>query len=169
VGVRVGVANVFLGQSIGMRLRTIHFSSNFHSTFKTEESTVLGGFWALEWTWHPADTNLRCARSSGICIPIPNSLVLIVSEISAFIRTDRQTDMTRSTRLEILTKNLFSDESSIPFYSTSNGYNNIENHPRNHSFLLVYIGLFMSRNNLKLNDFVLMRVFPMSTMGSDWK
>jgi len=115
------VANVFLGQSIGMRLRTIHFSSNFHSTFKTEESTVLGGFWALEWTWHPADTNLRCARSSGICMPIPNSLVLIVSEISAFIRTDRQTDMTRSTRLEILTKNLLSDESCIPFYSTSWG------------------------------------------------
>jgi len=31
-----------------------------------------------------------------------NSLALIVSEISAFIRTDRQTDMARTSRLVIL-------------------------------------------------------------------
>jgi len=74
-------------------------------------------------------------------MPNLNSPALIVSEISAFIRTDgqtyRQTDIARSTRLVILIKNIYtlwgrkrflltftlSDESSIPIYSTSNGYN----------------------------------------------
>jgi len=50
--------------------------------------------WALKWA-------LRCVRSSGIFIPSPNSLAVIVSEISAFIRTDR------STRLVILIKNIY--------------------------------------------------------------
>jgi len=67
----------------------------------------LGGLWALEWAWHCAETNLRCVRSSGICTPNLNSLALIVSEISAFIRTDGQTDMARSTRLVILIKNIY--------------------------------------------------------------
>jgi len=40
-------------------------------------------------------------------IPSPNILDLIVSKISAFIRTARQTDMTRSTRLVILIKNVY--------------------------------------------------------------
>jgi len=50
-------------------------------------------------------------------MPNPNRLALIVSEISAFIRTDRQTDlsvyldgqtdMARSTRLVILVKNIY--------------------------------------------------------------
>jgi len=100
----------------------------------TAEATVLGGLWAVEWAWYIAETNLRCVRSSGICMPSLNSLALIVSEIS----TDGQTDMARSTRLLILIKNIYvyfmgsetlssacyilSDESSIPFYSTSNGY-----------------------------------------------
>jgi len=35
------------------------------------------------------ETNLRCVRSSGIFTPNLNSLAPIVSEISAFIRTDR--------------------------------------------------------------------------------
>jgi len=39
-------------------------------------------------------------------MPNLNSLALIVSEISAFIRTDGQTDMARSTRLVILVKNI---------------------------------------------------------------
>jgi len=75
----------------------------------------LGGLWAYEWAWHIAETNLRCVRSSGICTPNLNSLAPIVSEISAFIRTDRQTDrrtegqtdMARSTRLVILIKNIY--------------------------------------------------------------
>jgi len=52
-------------------------------------ATVLGGLWALEWAWHPAETNLRYVRSLGICMLSPNSLV---SEISAFIRTDGKAD-----------------------------------------------------------------------------
>jgi len=85
----------------------------------------LGGLWALEWTWHDAETNLRCVRSSGICTPNRNSLALIVSEISAFIRTDGQTNMTRSTRLYFIGSGppacyILSDESSIPFYYNYN-------------------------------------------------
>jgi len=41
----------------------------------------LGGLWALEWAWHIAETNLRCVRSSGICMPNLNSLALIVGAI----------------------------------------------------------------------------------------
>jgi len=85
-------------------MRTIHFS---YSSTKTVGATVLGGLWALEWSWHIAETNLRCVRSSGICMPNLNSLAPIVSEISAFIRTDRQTDIARSTRLVILIKNIY--------------------------------------------------------------
>jgi len=64
----------------------------------------------------------------------------LLSEVTAFIRTDKQTDMARLTRLVILIKNTYiyfmgtetypsacyilSDESSIPFYSTSNRYKN---------------------------------------------
>jgi len=73
-------------------IRTIHFSYNFYSSIKTVGATVLGGLWAFEWARHIAGTNLRCLRSSGTCKPYLNSLALIVSEISAFIRTDRQTD-----------------------------------------------------------------------------
>jgi len=96
VGVKVGVANIFLVQSVGIdennriRIRIrIYLSS-----IKTVGVTVLGGLWALEWAWQSTETNLRCVRISGICTPNLNSLALIVSEIS-----------------------------SIPFYSTSNGYN----------------------------------------------
>jgi len=67
----------------------------------------LGGLWALEWAWHSTETNLRCAGISGICVPNPSIATLIVSEISAFIRTDGQTDMARSTRLVILIKNIY--------------------------------------------------------------
>jgi len=59
-------------------------------------ATGLGGLWA----WHIRVTNLRCVHGN------PNSLSLIVSEIYAFIRTDRQTDMARPTRLVILIKNI---------------------------------------------------------------
>jgi len=40
-------------------------------------------------------------------VPNPSIVTLIVSEISAFIRTDGQTDMARSTRLVILIKNIY--------------------------------------------------------------
>jgi len=92
----------------------------------------VGCLLAFKWAWHIAETNLRCVRSLEICKPNLNSLALIVYEISAFIRTD----MARSTRLVILFKNIYtlwgrkrfllpdSDESSVPFYFTSNGYKN---------------------------------------------
>jgi len=76
---------------------------NFFSSIKTVGTTVLGGLWALKWEWHPAEINLRCARSSGICIPNPNSLALIVFEISALIRTDKA----RSPWLVILIKSIY--------------------------------------------------------------
>jgi len=52
----------------------------------------LGGLWALEWACHSAETNLRCAGISGIRMPNPSIVACIVSEISAFIRTDGRTD-----------------------------------------------------------------------------
>jgi len=66
-------------------------------------------------------------------MPNPNSLALIVSEISAFIRTDRQTARDPDQEYiyfmgsETLPSACYilSDESSIPFYSTSNGYKNV--------------------------------------------
>jgi len=50
--------------------------------------TILGDLWALEWAWHSTETNLRCAGISGICVLNPSIVTLIVSDISAFIRTD---------------------------------------------------------------------------------
>jgi len=67
----------------------------------------LGGSWALEWAWHSAETNMRCAGISGICMPNPSIVAFIVSEISGFIRTDGRRDMARSTRLVILIKNIY--------------------------------------------------------------
>jgi len=68
VGVKVGVANFYLGQSKGM---------DENNTFQFVGARVV---------WHSAESNLRCVSSSGICMPNPNSLALTVSEISAFIR-----------------------------------------------------------------------------------
>jgi len=89
MGVRVGVENFFLDQSIGID-ENITFQFKFYSSIKTVEATV--SVRALEWVWHSTETNLRCVRSSGLCTPNLNSLALIVAEISAFIRTDRRTD-----------------------------------------------------------------------------
>jgi len=59
---------------------------------KTVGALVWGGLWALEWAWHSAETNLRCTGISGMCMPNPSIVACIVSEISAFIRADGQTD-----------------------------------------------------------------------------
>jgi len=127
MGVRLGVVN-FFWVNPWVLMTTIYFSLNFYSSIKTVGATAPGGLWALKWAWNAAD--LRCVRSSGICMTILNSLAFVDSEILAFIRTNGQTDMARSTRLVILIKNIYiyicyilSDESSMPFYSTSNGYN----------------------------------------------
>jgi len=53
VGVRVGVEEQYISVKI------------FYSSIKTAD---LGGLWALEWAWHIAETILRCAKSSGICM-----------------------------------------------------------------------------------------------------
>jgi len=74
------------------------------------------------------------------CMPNSSIAAFIVSEITAFIRTNGQTDMARSNLLVIVIKNIYvyfigsktlsftcyilSDESIIPFYSTSNKYKN---------------------------------------------
>jgi len=49
---------------------------------------------------------VRCVRSSGICMPNPNSVALIVSE-------DGQIDKARATRLVIRIKNMGSE--TLPF------------------------------------------------------
>jgi len=50
--------------------------------------TGLGGLWALKWAWHSAEVNMRCAGISRICMPNPNFVAFIVSEITSLIRTD---------------------------------------------------------------------------------
>jgi len=54
----------------------------------------LGGFWALEWACHSAETNLRCAEISGNCMRDPRSQR---SYGQTDRRSDGQTDMARST------------------------------------------------------------------------
>jgi len=75
-----------------------------------------------------------CARSSRIRMPSPNILGLIVSKISAFILTDRHgyIDAASDSDQKFIhslgsetfssTCYILSDESSIHFYSTNNGY-----------------------------------------------
>jgi len=94
----------------------------------------LGGLWALEWAWHFAETNLRCVRSLGICKPnLPRSQ-------RSSGRTDRRTWLDRLGFVgsETLPSACYilSDESSIPFYSTSNGYNNCVSGFAKHYFLV---------------------------------
>jgi len=55
---------------------------------KNEDTTVLAGLWTLELAWNSAETNLQCAGSRRIYMPSPNIVPSIVSEITAFIRTD---------------------------------------------------------------------------------
>jgi len=83
VGVKVGLVNLFSGQSIGIDENNT-FQLNFYSSNKTVGVTVLGGLWALEWAWHTDETKLRCAGISRICMPNPS--------IAALIRTEGQTD-----------------------------------------------------------------------------
>jgi len=140
-------------------MRTIHFSYNFSSSIKTVGVTVLGGLWALEWAWHSAETNLRCLRSSGICTPKLSSLV---SEISAFIRTDRRTWLDRLASDPVQEYIYFmgsetlpsacyilSDESSIPFYSTSSVYKN--NESKISVCVCIYAFIADGRNEIRLD------------------
>jgi len=47
---RVGVANIFLDQSIGIN-NTNTFQLKFLSSMKIVGVTDLGGLWALKWAW----------------------------------------------------------------------------------------------------------------------
>jgi len=97
VGVREGLAYSRNKLALRSRIRNLNLKSQF-SIFdifryiRVHVTIFVGGLWALNWAWDAAGTNLRCVRSLGICMPNLNSLALIVSGISAFIRTDRQTD-----------------------------------------------------------------------------
>jgi len=59
---------------------------------KTVGATGLGGLWVLEWAWRIVEINLRCPRTSRICMSNHNILGVIVGEISAILRMDRQND-----------------------------------------------------------------------------
>jgi len=50
MGVRVGVANFFCGQSICID-ETNTFQLTFFSSMKIVGATGFGGLWALEWAW----------------------------------------------------------------------------------------------------------------------
>jgi len=80
-----GRGKLYLGQSIGIDENN---SFQLNSSIKTVGATVLGGLWVLEWAWHIAGTNLRWLPTQRNLHDL-NSLALTVSEISAFIRTDR--------------------------------------------------------------------------------
>jgi len=68
MGIRVGVANFFLDQSIGIDETNTFQLNNILSSMKIVGATGLSGLWALEWAWHSAETNLSCAGISGICL-----------------------------------------------------------------------------------------------------
>jgi len=57
--IKLGVANFFWGQSIGID-ETKTFQLTFFSSMKIVGATGLGGLWALKWAWHLRVTNLHC-------------------------------------------------------------------------------------------------------------
>jgi len=65
----------------------------------------LGGLWALELAWHSAETNMRSAEMSGICMPNPSIVACISRDLS--VHTDRRTWLVRWTRLVILIKIIY--------------------------------------------------------------
>jgi len=65
MGVRLGVANFFFDQSMGID-ETNTFQLKFLSSMKIEGATGLGGLWALEWAWHIRERKLRCVQGYGI-------------------------------------------------------------------------------------------------------
>jgi len=67
MGAKVGVANFFLGRSIGID-ETKTYQLQFFSSMKIVGATGSGGLWALKWAWHIRVTNLRCVQSYGIQI-----------------------------------------------------------------------------------------------------
>jgi len=64
MGVRVGVANFFLGQSKGIDETNTFQLKSFR--MKILGATGLGGLRSLEWAWHSPVTNFRCLQGYGI-------------------------------------------------------------------------------------------------------
>jgi len=67
MSVRVGVANFFLGQSIGID-ETNTFQLNIFSCIKTLRTTV---WWALEWAWHPDEKTCAAQKAQETTYQIP--------------------------------------------------------------------------------------------------
>jgi len=65
MGVRVGVSNFFLDQSIGIDGNNT-FQLKFLTSMKIVGATGLGCLWELEWAWHIRGTNLCCVQGYGI-------------------------------------------------------------------------------------------------------
>jgi len=78
---------IFLGQSIGID-ETNTFQLNFYFSMNVVGATVLGGLWA----WHPAETKLRCPRSSGIYICTKSELSSFCSFRYLSVQPDGRTD-----------------------------------------------------------------------------
>jgi len=121
------VAPIVLGQSIG-----IDENSTFQFYHQNCRSHSFGRFVGVR----VGVASCCCAGISGICMPNPSIVAPIVSEISAFMkdrRTACQIDSARGPDQEYIyfmgsetlpsACYILSDESSIPFYFTSNGYN----------------------------------------------
>jgi len=64
-----------------------------YSSTKTVGATILAGLWALERAWHIAESNLRCLRSSRICVSAEPSSYSF-RDIS--VHPDRRTWLDRS-------------------------------------------------------------------------
>jgi len=106
----------------------------------TNSKKLLNNLWTTRRAWQTDETNLRCAEISRIYMLNPSIAAFLVSELTV-VQSDRRRDMdmARSNRLVILIKNIYilygvgnasfccyilSYASSIPFYSTSNEYEN---------------------------------------------
>jgi len=53
------------GRFVGVRVGVARSEINLRC--ERSSGICMGGLWALEWAWHCAETNLRCAGISGIC------------------------------------------------------------------------------------------------------
>jgi len=82
---------------------------------------ALGGLWALEWAYHIV-INLALRKKLRNLQNL-NSLPLIVSVISAI---DSASDPDQEASETLPSASYIPNESSIPFYSTSYGYNKEE-------------------------------------------
>jgi len=131
MGVRVGVAN-FFGSS-DRYWRDLYITVKIFFQHENCRHLNFGRVWEGV---VPCWNKLALRKKLRNLHKNLNFLAFVVFEISTFIRTDRQTDMARSTWLVVLMKNIhnlwgrkrfllpvtYSPTNIIPFYSTSNMY-----------------------------------------------